>query len=284
MRSSGREIFVWSRVVYCHRHLLAEELRKSYLGLAALPPRDSSPAADASFDIEAGAAPGGSSRIAFGKAIDIRPSVAMRKVSARKRGSKIVRLVDPFRKREIQAESGLEEAVALILIARSDLREIREQQRPDVAASSKARRYFVDFLTVDRDGRKVAYEVKYAQDVEAATKERLEILARDAGDSFAAEFRLVTEKDLSAVAIENARLIVDCGSDADLDAQDVVRDSVVGQGGHTTARRIGVETGLGARGVRAAFALIQSGLFKPARGAPLDQDTVLAIGRDPRAS
>jgi hypothetical protein len=201
----------------------------------------------------------------------------MRKVTARKRGSKIVRLVDPFRKRVIHVESGLEENVALVLIARSDVREIREQQRPDKVANSMIHRYHVDFLTVWYDWSRIVYEVKYDDDVKDETRERLRIIANDAGDRFAYSYRIITEKHISLVAIANARLIVDCGCDADLEAQDAVRSALVGRSGATTARMIGVETGLGVRGERAAFALIQSGLLKPAHGAPLDRHTTLTI-------
>lgn len=269
--------------MYCHRYLLAEEMRKSYLGLAALPSRDSSHVASADHESEDGTALGAPNLVPFGTAIDIRPSVAMRRVSARKRGSMIARVPDPFRKREIQVESELEYDFAHVLIARADVVEIREQQRPQVPRGSKSGRYHVDFVATQADGWKVAYEVKYADEVTEETKERLRVLARESGRRFADEFRTLTEKDLSEVAIENAKVVVDCGRDADFEAQRAVRQATVGRAGDiTSARAIGALTGLGRRGERAAFALIQSGLLRPRKGAPLDQNTALTIRKDPR--
>lgn len=208
----------------------------------------------------------------------------MRRLTQRDRGSRIVRLVDPFRRRAIHVESGLEEGFALVQIASSTVRKIREQQKPDHAPASKINDYHVDFLTTYTDRRKVVFEVKYAADVTDEVKDRLKLIASVAGDDFADAYRIVTEKDLSAVAIANARLIVDCGCDADLDAQAAVREAVAGRRGGTTASRLGADTGLGDRGVRAAFALIQSGLLKPQRGARLDRNTPLTIRDDRRAA
>lgn len=123
--------------MYGQRRVLVEELRKSYLGLAALPPRHAPSAAEADNDAEIGVHHSRLNRLAYGTAIDILPSVAMRKIKPRKRGSKIVSIVDPFRRREIIGESGLEEAVILVKIASSDLLEICEQQRPTMLLAAR---------------------------------------------------------------------------------------------------------------------------------------------------
>jgi hypothetical protein len=209
----------------------------------------------------------------------------MRKITSRQRGSKIVRVVDPFRRRVIQVESGLEYEHALLQIARSDVREIREQQRPTCIAASRAGRYFVDLLTILTDGFRVAYEVKYAADVKDETKQRLRIICDEVGDRFADAFSIVTEEHISEVAIENAKLIVDCGADADLDAQDAVRAAVAPLAGDViNARRIGVATGLGVRGERAAFALVQSGLLRLGKDCRLDRNAALTIRMDSRVA
>ncbi|MGO9772692.1 MAG: hypothetical protein ACLPSW_24690 [Roseiarcus sp.] len=197
----------------------------------------------------------------------------------------IAHIPDPFRRRVIDVESRLERDFAHVLIAAADVVEIREQQRPQVARASEASRYYVDFVTVQADGRKVAYEVKYAKDVTPETKERLRVLAREAGYRFAEEYQLVTEKDMSEVEIANAELIVDCGRDADFDAQRAVREAILGRAGEvTSARAIGALTRLGARGERGAIALIQSGILRPQNGAPLDRNTALTIRREPQLS
>ncbi len=267
--------------MYCHRNQLAEELRKSFLGPATQPSRQFPSLSEDVAVVEVASSTEAVSGIAYGKALDIRPSVAMRKIPIKKRGSKIVRLVDPFRKREIQVESGLEESWALVLIANSNLREIREQQQPNKVPGSYINHYFVDFITTDRDGYRTAYEVKYAEDVKknsAKILDRLKCLARDAGDKFANEYKILTEQHLSLVTIKNAELIVDCGCDADLNGQNVVRQAIIDQAdGFITASRIAAEVGLGKRGIRATFALIQSGLLKRPRGIPLDQNTILKI-------
>jgi len=90
-------------------------------------------------------------------------SVADRKPSPRKRGSSVGRVPDPFRRRWIYFESGLEYRHLVTLIANPAVSDIREQQTRSYVARGRKHRYTTDYLVTFNTGFRVAYEVKYAE-------------------------------------------------------------------------------------------------------------------------
>ncbi len=206
----------------------------------------------------------------------IESSVAQRKISPRKRGSKIVRIVDPFRYREILAESGLEEDHAYILIASPRVDEIREQQAVEIVEDGITRDRFLDQWARWDCGSRVAYEVKYHEDVaRSGVLDRLRRMADQVGDRMADSYRLLTERDIDAVSIANAKDIVDCGSDLDLEGRELVREHLRRRGPKVRLGDMGRDTRLGTRGYRAAISLIQDGSLVLRPGDRIGPETVL---------
>lgn len=86
------------------------------------------------------------------------------------------------------------------------------------------------------------------------------------GDDFANEYRLLTELHLNDIAVANAKSIIESGRDFDIRGQEVVWAALMRAPATITLAEIGELSGLGARGERAAMALIQQGAlrFNPA--------------------
>lgn len=190
-------------------------------------------------------------------------SVADRKPPARKRGSSVGGVADPFRRRVIYFESGLEHRHLLTLIVNPAVVDIREQQTRYYRVGQRRQHYTTDFLVTFRNRRKVAYEVKYEVDVvKEGTEALLEEVAMYVGDDLAEEYSLLTELDVNDLAVANAETIIACGRDFDLAGQEIVRALLMRAPATMTLGEIGERSGLGARGERAAMALIQQGILR----------------------
>lgn len=96
----------------------------------------------------------------------IAESVADRIPTPKKRGSRIGFIIDPFRRRRIYFESGLEELLLRVLIANPDVVDIREQQQAGFLFNGGLKTHFFDFVVTWRSGRRTAYAVKYEEDIE----------------------------------------------------------------------------------------------------------------------
>lgn len=197
-------------------------------------------------------------------------SVADRRPSPRKRGSSVGRVPDPFRRRWIYFESGLEHRHLVTLIANPAVSDIREQQTRTYLARGRRHRYTTDYLVTFNSGHKVAYEVKYAETAaRKGTEALLQEVCEHVGDDLADEYKLLTELHVNDVAVANAKSIIECGRDFDIRGQEVVRASLMRAPATITLAEIGKLSGLGARGERAAMALIQQGALRFDPAEPL---------------
>jgi hypothetical protein len=211
---------------------------------------------------------------------EIEESVADRIPSPRKRGSVVGFIVDPFRRRTIRFESGLEAKWLAVLIASPAVASVREQQNVRRVCGQHAPNWICDAMITWVDGSRSACEFKYEEDaLKQGTRERLREIAK-AVPQFADDFRLLTEARLDEATIANANLVISCAGDFDRTAQNLVRDIVTS---HRRARiklsTIVKAVGLGERGRRAAIALVQSGLLTPVGGRRIGEDCLFDITR-----
>jgi hypothetical protein len=203
-------------------------------------------------------------------------SVADRKPKPKKRGSRIGFIVDPFRRRAVWFESRLEEDWATVLIARPDVKAIREQQVVSYSDGPVTRRHFFDYVVTWLDGSRTAYAVKYTADSDRQGLRRvLELVAAGNGDAFADEYGILTEKGIDEVSIRNGRYVIECSADFDEEGRGLVRSTLAHCAARISLADIGSVTGLGTRGRRAAVSLIQDGCLEVAPGESLGPKTVL---------
>jgi len=188
----------------------------------------------------------------------IEPSLADRKPVPKKLGSKIVVLIDPFRCRQIYAESGLEADLLTWLIARPDVIEIREQFRVSYTDGGMLHHHYVDVVVTLSDGRRVAFFVKPASQAAKVGLDRLIRMISEAGDCKFHDYRILTELDVDSTTIANSERIVRCGRNFDRDALRLVRDHLRTSPSVVTPRLVAQQTGLGTRGSNALIAMLQS--------------------------
>ncbi|MFD2053646.1 hypothetical protein ACFSQT_11265 [Mesorhizobium calcicola] len=189
-------------------------------------------------------------------------------------------MVDPFRRRSIWFESDLEESALVVLLTLAETQEIREQQKAEYIQHGKKRKHYFDFVQRQASGR-IAYAVKYEQDVDDDLRETLRLISEQQGDRFADEFRILTEKDLTLAQIENAREILAYASDFDFEGQALVTAALQGLPARVLLADVVRVTGLGERGRRAAVALVQKGLLKVPANVRLT-DNALLVNRAAR--
>lgn len=207
--------------------------------------------------------------------MDIEPSIAQRIPSSRKRGSVVVNSTDPFVCRDIWAESGLEEKWLQILIADPEVREVREQQLAKVMVDGKLRRHWFDFLIIWIDGTRSACAVKYLLGVTPDLEQLLVNAAKQLGDRFASDYRLLTERDLDLVTLGNARQVIEAGKDFDYEAQDCIRAWLPSAPSSISLPDFDLVVGDGQRGRRAALALLKSGELSARSGEVLGPSSIL---------
>ncbi|MES0022412.1 MULTISPECIES: hypothetical protein [unclassified Mesorhizobium] len=183
-------------------------------------------------------------------------------------------MVDPFRRRTIRFDSGLEESVLVVLVTLPQTLEIREQQKAEYIQHGEKRRHYFDFVQRTASGR-IAYAVKYKEDVDDDLRETLRLVSEQQGDRFADEFRILTEKDLTLTQIENAREILAYASDFDFEGQALVTAALQGLPARVLLADVVRVTGLGERGRRAAVALVQKGLLKVPANVRLADNALL---------
>ncbi len=137
--------------------------------------------------------------------------------------------------------------------------------------------YFMDLVVEYRCGHRKAIAMKATEEdaLLDETKVILKLLGDQDKTGVAHDYRLVTFEGLDPVTVTSASLIARCGRALDHEAQQAVRAVLPGLGPEVTAAEIGKASGYGARGVRAAFALIPAGLLKNPPGVTLHLDTPL---------
>ncbi|TPK66326.1 hypothetical protein FJ546_06005 [Mesorhizobium sp. B2-4-19] len=170
-------------------------------------------------------------------------------------------VVDPFRRTSVWFESDLEQSALVVLLTLPETLEVREQQKAEYIQHGEKRKHYFDFVQRQASGR-IAYAVKYEQDVDDELLETLRLISEQQGDRFADQYRILTEKDLTLTQIENAREILAYASDFDFEGQALVSAALQRLPARVLIADIVRTTGLGERGRRAAVALIQKGLLK----------------------
>lgn len=192
-----------------------------------------------------------------------RPSVADRMPTRfRSKGSTQGILVttgeDP---RQIFWESLGELAFLLIVLARLDIIDVREQQeavyRDDAGV---LRRHFFDFVVTTRDGIRKAIAYKPSERVRAINFDTfLADLATRISPYFADEVVLITERDLPPATVHNAKLMHACRRDPPGDADDAVLAVLATITGRISIADLRDAAGHGGEGFRATVRLIGSG-------------------------
>ncbi|RST83070.1 hypothetical protein EJC49_23020 [Aquibium carbonis] len=202
-------------------------------------------------------------------------SVAQRTIWQRKIGSKTGTLVDPFRLCRYRYESALEEKVLLVSAANPSIREIREQQKLSFVRDGRRVPNWVDIQTFWKNGLVQANYLKYEEGVTRALERDIELTVDQVGDRFAHEYRIVTEADLTANQIANARDVIECAKDFDREAEGLVKAVLKVLPDRVLLAEVAAATRLGTRAVRAATAMVGKGFLEIPRNVRLDGQTLL---------
>lgn len=150
----------------------------------------------------------------------------------------------------------------MALIANPRVVDIREQRRIEYKREGRTLRYTCDLVVTWESGLRVAYEVKYAEDVvRQGTDALLVDVAARCDDTVADEFRILTETDLDLVTIQNGAFVIECAKDQDRLAMEAVGRWLTLAPDVVTLTDVDIGTGLGLRARRAAVALIQTGML-----------------------
>lgn len=246
--------------MHCHNKLLEARLRNRQYGFLMAQPDASQPESGERTTTDGDPLYNGhvyrSTSMKDQPAVEICRTVGMRKPTPKKRGSKIGFIIDPFRLREVWFESGLEENWATVLIARTDVEEVREQQTVNYGSG---RAHTIDFVVKWKSGFRTAYAVKYAADVDQRLRHILQAVADRHGDDVADDFCILTEEELDSTTIANSREVLSCSTDFDFEGQHIIRKYLAEAGRQVRLGDIGKQSKLGYRGYRAAIALLHEG-------------------------
>lgn len=201
-------------------------------------------------------------------------------------GASVGTVVDPFRGTVHVYESEPERAVLTVLISLPGVLSIREQRTVYHDLRGVQRPYTFDLIVEWVCGRREAVAVR--QTVEGLhrddTVEVIKAICAQHGARFADDYRAVTYETLDPVAVLNGREILRCGRDHDHTGKNAVRQALPRLGHITTLREIADTTALGQRGVRAAVALLQSGILGVPAGERLRLDLPLENRRSEATS
>lgn len=186
-------------------------------------------------------------------------------------------MVDPFRGVEYVYESEPERAVLTVFASLAGVRCIREQRTVRYDRAGVQHLYTFDVIVEWVGGFKEAIAVKQTEAALLAddTVEVIKAICAQHGPEIADDYRAITYETLDPVAVLNGRQILRCGRDHDYVGQTAVRKALASLGPVTTFREVAASTGLGQRGVRAATALLQSGILANPPGERLSLDLLL---------
>lgn len=172
-------------------------------------------------------------------------------------------------------DSGLERDVLISLAANPAVCDLREQQLVRFRLDGKPRRHWFDAVVTWNSGIRVAYAIRYVEDVDEALLEAVRAACDQNGDRFADLYVLLTELDIDPLNTANSRRILSCARDFDFEAQDRIRDLLARCGGQVSLVECDRWVGDGHRGARAAIALIQTGALQIPQGVRLNLQAVL---------
>lgn len=163
----------------------------------------------------------------------------------------------------INAESWTEYRNMLLLNARPDVAEIREQVIFEYGSGKKPSSHVFDLVAEFHDGRIVAYTVKPEVRLVSGRflKEMREVAWWVREKRFADDVRLITEEDLDPVELHNAQIIAAVrGQQPEVDAEVIAIAKTAQQG--RSLRDLTRETGRGADGYRALLRLVRDGVLR----------------------
>jgi hypothetical protein len=209
-----------------------------------------------------------------------------RRPPPKKNGASVGEMVDPFLRKRHWFESEPERAVLTVLMTQWWVAGIQEQVTVAYRWKGRKRSYTFDLIVDTHDRRRIAYAVKRTEAdlLKDDTVEILKATSAQHGAEVADEYRVVTYESLDPTAVVNGRIILRCGRDHDAAAQDRVGETLKRLGSSVTLAEIGTVSGLGQRGLRAAIALIRSGILRCPPGErlalnlPLENRGSLAAG------
>ena len=183
--------------------------------------------------------------------------------------------------RQIIFESNLERQTALMLLARPDIWNLRDQP-PSVTftdPSGRLAHHTFDYLAQFKCGRRVAIAVKPAARVERiGFRQTLECVRNAVPLAFAADVVLVTERDLPRAEVQNAELLHMFRQDVDEGADRIVAKILAQAWKVRTIGEVVAESGLEGRGYRALFRAIYSGLVRADTREAITTATLLSRG------
>ncbi|MCJ2105392.1 hypothetical protein MKK70_08365 [Methylobacterium sp. E-041] len=179
-------------------------------------------------------------------------------------------------RRVITFESELERKVLLVLLARRDVVEVREQIAPVTYrdADGVEREHRFDFLVRRRDGRRILVAVK---PLEIAVKHDLDglirLIARHVPRSLADSAIWMSERDVPRNAVFNATLLHSVRADGSPEHDKVVEGIASTLAGITTVACLVAASGLAGDGFRAVVRLIDRGVLRMVGTGRIDYGT-----------
>lgn len=196
----------------------------------------------------------------------LRSSAARRIVVPQKgslRGALVTRDDKP---RIVSYESNIERRVLLVLLARPDVIEVREQvEAVDyVDEDGVERKHWFDFLVTRRDGGKILVAVKDSKWVgrHPEFERNLPLIAARVPRTLADHVVLMTELDATRDRVHDARLIHSARADRRPEQDRSVRELVDSLVGTTTIGNLVAASKLEGRGFRAVVRLIAQGVLR----------------------
>ncbi|SFM31148.1 hypothetical protein [Methylobacterium pseudosasicola] len=200
-----------------------------------------------------------------------------RRPTAKWGGASVGSIGDPFRGFEHGYESEPERAVLTVLISLPGVSLIREQRTVAYHLPDGGHHYTIDIHVEWMDGVREVVAVRQTDEAlqRDDTVHVIKTICAQHGNRLADDYRAVTYETLDPFQVMNGREIIECGRDHDHAGRRAIRTALPGLGQVTTLREVATATGLGQRGVRAAVALLQSGVLVNPPGKLLELDLPL---------
>ncbi|WP_415182549.1 hypothetical protein [Phaeovulum sp.] len=160
--------------------------------------------------------------------------------------------------RLIQIDSELEYKVALILSVKPDLADLREQVCFKwFDQTGKSHSHFFDFVITCKSGERTAVIVKEASRLRSERLRReIKMIGAQAVPNFADRVIVVTQRDINAIDLHNAKLLHDVRH-PDLEADEAAVAVTNGLVGAATIADLSAMMEMGGRGFRALARLIR---------------------------
>eukprot|EP01037_Dinobryon_pediforme_P019444 gene19444-19864_t len=211
-------------------------------------------------------------------------SSASREISLRSQGSSRATLVNGSTNQLIECESNIERKAALVLLTHPDVKNVLEQPEsvPYYDEMGTVHKHTFDFLVFIKDGMRRAVAVK--DSVTAIEKKLHELIDRigEQNSTFADEFLVLTDADLSPSQVFNANLIYQMRRTSNPEVDAVVRSIVSQLIGSMTIRNIVAQSKKAGLGFQSIVRLIDACELMPVSCGNIDYDTHIAQSIVPR--